>query len=60
LLDAAALLGIALSLWQLQNQLLDAYAQMQAADSLSQASREAFAYLAERLNISKDLLGWKP
>jgi alpha-amylase/alpha-mannosidase (GH57 family) len=60
LLDAVALLGIPLSLWQLQNQLLDAYAQMQAADSLSQASREAFAYLAERFNINKDLLGWKP
>jgi alpha-amylase/alpha-mannosidase (GH57 family) len=60
LLDAVALLDIRLSLWQLQNQLLDAYTEMQASKSLSQASQEAFAVLAERLNINKRLLGWNP
>jgi hypothetical protein len=60
LLDAAFLLGISLDLWQEQNQLLDRYAELAAAGSLDEPLRRAFAHLAERLNISPDLLGWQP
>jgi hypothetical protein len=60
LVEAASLLGIALDLWQAQNRLLDAYAQMEAAGTLSQPLREAVSQLAGRLNIRPELLGWRP
>jgi alpha-amylase/alpha-mannosidase (GH57 family) len=60
LLDATLLLGIRLDLWQEQNQLLDRYAELSAAGPLGEPLRQAFVSLAERLNISPDLLGWQP
>jgi alpha-amylase/alpha-mannosidase (GH57 family) len=59
-LDAASLLRIPIELWEAQNHLLDAYSQMQAAGSLSDPLRQAFLQLADRLNMSQDLLGWRP
>jgi hypothetical protein len=44
--------------WQPQNQLLDAYRQLSAP--LNPPVQQAFADLADRLNISPELLGWKP
>ena len=60
LLDTASLLGIGLDLWQGQNQLLDAYTDMQGTGTLSEASREAFTHLVDRLRINQSLLGWRP
>jgi alpha-amylase/alpha-mannosidase (GH57 family) len=60
LLDAAGLLGISLDLWQAQNQLLDAYAELAAAGPVSQPLREAFGQIAARLRVSPNLLGWRP
>jgi alpha-amylase/alpha-mannosidase (GH57 family) len=60
ILDAAALVGIGLDLWQTQNQVLDAYTQLTAAEGVSPAVEEAFSKFAARLNISPDLLGWQP
>jgi hypothetical protein len=60
LLEAAARLGIAIELWQAQNHLLDAYAQMEANGSLSPPLLQAFGQLAGRLGISQELLGWRP
>jgi hypothetical protein len=60
LLDAASLLGIALDLWETQNQFLDAFAEMQAAGNLSPSLQQAFVYLADRLNLGQNLLGWRP
>jgi alpha-amylase/alpha-mannosidase (GH57 family) len=59
-LDAASVLGVRLDLWQAQNQLLEAYARM--ADSIREnpARQEAFMQLADRLDISRGLLGWRP
>ncbi len=60
LLDAASMLGITMDLWQEQNHVLDAYAAMQASGSVSPPLAEAFANLADRLRVNKDLLGWQP
>jgi alpha-amylase/alpha-mannosidase (GH57 family) len=60
LLDTAALLSITLDLWQQQNRLLDAYAEMRTAEVEKPPWAEAFAQLAQRLNLSADLLGWRP
>jgi alpha-amylase/alpha-mannosidase (GH57 family) len=60
LVDAAALLGVGLDLWDTQNHLLDAYARLTAAGPISDALRRAFGHLADRLNINPDLLGWRP
>jgi hypothetical protein len=60
LLDAAALLGIQVDLWQAQNHLLDVYSRLTAAGSLKEGLRQLFATLAEKLNIRPDLLGWRP
>lgn len=60
LLDAAALLGIALDLWEIQNQFLDSFAELQAAGQLSPPLQQAFVYLADRLNLSQNLVGWHP
>jgi hypothetical protein len=60
LVDAAILLEIGLDLWQPQNQLLDAYAEIQAAGDLSASLAEAFAHLLSRLHMSPELLGWRP
>jgi hypothetical protein len=60
LLDAAALLRVSLDLWQTQNQLLDCYRRLMDDGALTDAVRAAFAALADRLNISGNLLGWRP
>jgi alpha-amylase/alpha-mannosidase (GH57 family) len=60
LLDAAGLLGVKLDLWQPQNQLLDTYARLADAGSITPALHQSLARLADRLNISEALLGWKP
>jgi hypothetical protein len=60
LLDAADILGIALDLWQTQNQLLDAYAELAREATVSGPLQDAFAQLATKLRISQDLLGWRP
>jgi hypothetical protein len=60
LLDAGTLLGIALDPWEAQNQLLDAYAALTGHHELSPAQKQAFAALAEKLNVSPSLLGWRP
>jgi alpha-amylase/alpha-mannosidase (GH57 family) len=60
ILDAAALVGVKLDLWQTQNQLLDTYARLADAGSITPALHETLARLAGRLNISEGLLGWKP
>jgi hypothetical protein len=60
LLDAAGLLGVKLDLWQTQNQLLDTYARLADAGSITPALHQLLARLADRLNISETLLGWKP
>jgi hypothetical protein len=57
LLDAAALLGITLDLWQAQNRLLDACARLEAAGALAPGLRELFATLAGKMNLSPALLG---
>jgi hypothetical protein len=60
LLDAAALLGVKLDLWQTQNQLLETYARLADTGSITPSLHLALARLADRLNISEGLLGWKP
>jgi hypothetical protein len=60
LLDAAALLGLGVDLWQAQNHLLDAYNRLGNAGSLTDGLRTLFAALAEKLNVRPALLGWKP
>jgi alpha-amylase/alpha-mannosidase (GH57 family) len=60
LLDAAALLGLAVDLWQAQNHLLDAYARLAAAGPVAEGVQTLFALLAEKLNIRPALLGWRP
>jgi alpha-amylase/alpha-mannosidase (GH57 family) len=59
LLDAANLLETPLDLWQTQNHLLSIYAKM-GADKLNEPLKQAFAHLAERLNIGPNVLGWRP
>jgi alpha-amylase/alpha-mannosidase (GH57 family) len=59
LLDAAALLGVPLDLWQTQNHLLDAYT-ARAGSPMNDALKQAFLRLAGRLNINPNLLGWRP
>jgi alpha-amylase/alpha-mannosidase (GH57 family) len=60
LIDAAALLGLPLDLWQAQNQVVDAYNRLAATGNLGDALRQLFGTLAEKLNIRPALLGWKP
>jgi hypothetical protein len=60
LLDTAALLGVKLDLWQTQNQLLETYARLADTGSITPSLHQALARLADRLNISEGLLGWKP
>jgi alpha-amylase/alpha-mannosidase (GH57 family) len=59
LLDAAALLGVPLDLWQTQNHLLDAYT-ARAAVPMSEPLKKAFLHLADRLNFNANVLGWRP
>ena len=59
LLDAARLLEIPLDLWQMQNHLLSTYARL-GGDNLQEPLKQAFAHLADRLNIRPNLLGWRP
>jgi hypothetical protein len=60
LLDAAALLGISLDLWRVQNRLLVAYVELADSEAMTDLLRSDFANLAVKLNISQDLLGWRP
>ncbi len=60
LLEAGTLLGISCARWEIQNQLLDAYARLSAASALNPQLISTFADLAGRLNISQTLLGWRP
>ncbi len=60
LLDAAALLGIKADLWEVQNQLLDAYARLKDAGALTDPLRGVFDELASKLNMTQGLLGWRP
>ncbi len=60
LLDAAALLGIPADRWEVQNQLLDAYARLSNSGALNAQLAGVFADLANKLNISQSLLGWRP
>ena len=60
ILDTAALLGIELDLWRAQNQLIDVYAALFTTDTLGQPLRDAFAQLADKLNIDQGMLGWRP
>jgi alpha-amylase/alpha-mannosidase (GH57 family) len=60
LLAAADLLGITLDLWKVQNQLLDAFLQISGAGALSQPLGDVFLELADKLNVSRELLGWLP
>jgi hypothetical protein len=60
LLEAARLLGFNLDLWQTQNQLLESYRILQDAGGLSESARTALYRLADQLNISRQMLGWKP
>jgi hypothetical protein len=60
LIDAAALLGVTLDLWQVQNQLLDAYVELSQSGALTEAKRQVFNELAVKLNLCPNLLGWRP
>ncbi len=59
-LDAAGLLEIALPLWEQQNQLLQVFADLKAKGAVTQPLHEEFVKLAARLNLSPELLGWRP
>ena len=60
LLDAAQLLETPLDLWQTQNQVLHAYLQLTRSDTVGPETHDAFAAFAARLNVSPDMLGWRP
>jgi len=60
LLDAAAVLGIKPDIWQAQNDFLDAYAGLADAGELDDALRQTFQRLAGRLEVSPEVLGWRP
>jgi alpha-amylase/alpha-mannosidase (GH57 family) len=60
LLEAARLLGVPLDLWQAQNHLLDAYRRLLDGGALNGAIHAAFLRLADRLGISRQMLGWRP
>jgi alpha-amylase/alpha-mannosidase (GH57 family) len=60
LLDLASLLGIKVDLWQVQNQLLDAYVKIGDSGAMNEPLREVFANLALKLNVAGELLGWRP
>ena len=60
LLEAATLLGISADRWEVQNQLLDAYARLADSGALTPQIVGVFADLAGKMNISQTLLGWRP
>ena len=60
LLDAAVLLTIQPELWSVQNEFLDAYVRLSESGVMDDEIRVTFARLADRLNVSADLLGWRP
>lgn len=60
LLDAAGVLGIQPDLWEAQNRLLAAYAELAAEGPPDAAHHQALCQLAARLKVSEDLLGWRP
>jgi hypothetical protein len=60
ILDSALLLEVKLDLWQTQNVVLETYARLADSGSLTPALHAVLARLADRLNISDELLGWRP
>jgi alpha-amylase/alpha-mannosidase (GH57 family) len=60
LLDAARLLELTLDPWQAQNRLLDVHAQLAESGGLREPLRQALVTLAEKLNMTPGLLGWRP
>lgn len=60
LLDVAGLLNVHLDLWQAQNRLLNVYGQMASSGTMSEALKASLVGLAGRLNMTGELLGWKP
>jgi alpha-amylase/alpha-mannosidase (GH57 family) len=60
LLEAAALVGLPIDLWQAQNRLLDVSARLSESGDVDDALRDAFAQLAEKLSVRAELLGWRP
>jgi len=60
LLDAAALLGVKPNLWRVQNHLLDAYVTLADSGAMTEELRNVFRSLASKLDLSQNLLGWRP
>lgn len=60
ILDAGALIGVKPDLWEIQNQLLDAHARLSDLGLVSEPLRRVFGDLADRLNLSRNLLAWRP
>jgi alpha-amylase/alpha-mannosidase (GH57 family) len=60
LVAAAKLLRIAPDLWQVQNRLLTAYAELSESQAMESGLQAAFEQLATDLQVDRGLLGWKP
>ena len=60
LIQAGKLLGLDPNLWQVQNRLLSAFIQLSERSAMVPSLRADFARLAEGLNVSEHLLGWRP
>jgi alpha-amylase/alpha-mannosidase (GH57 family) len=60
ILDTAGLLRCKLDLWRSQNEVLRAYAVDGDGGKITPPIAKEFSHLAERLNISPSLLGWRP
>ena len=59
-LEAARLLGINLDMWTTQNRLLESFRQLHESGTLNPPLLNAFHRLADRLNLSPQLLGQRP
>ncbi len=60
LVVAAKLLRIAPDLWQVQNRLLSAYAELTESQAMEPGLHAAFEQLATDLQVDRGLLGWRP
>ncbi len=60
LLRTVALLGLKPDIWRVQNRLISAYARLGESGVMDATLEAAFVNLAERLKVSRDLLGWRP
>jgi len=60
LIDAGKLLGLKPNLWQVQNRFLSAFVQLSECSTMVPTLRADFARLADGLNVSEHLLGWRP